>query len=447
MIARLASWLDQRLGAARAAEAGAGKVFPEHWSFLLGEIAFYAFVVLVASGTFLAMFFDSSLVPITYEGSYAPLHGAEVTPAFASVLDISFDVPAGLLVRQVHHWAALVFVAAIVVHLLRIFFTGAFRRPREVNWLVGVTLLGLAILEGFAGYSLPDDLLSGTGLRVGYSITQSVPVVGDHLAFLVWGGEYPGTEIASRLFIGHVWILPAVMGALIAGHLLLVVRQKHTQFPGPRRTEDNVVGERLWPTYLAKSVGLLFLVTGVMVLLGTLFQVNPVWLYGPYDPAAVTTGAQPDWYMGWLEGALRLTPSVAFRGFGVEVPNVFLPGVLLPGLTFAGLYAYPFVEQWWTGAADREHHLLQRPRDHPHRTAFGVAVVTFYVSLFVGGSNDVLVAQTGWDIAVVINVMRAMVVVLPLVAWWVTRRLCRQLQADDVHAGQVERIRERVPDA
>lgn len=441
MIARLARWLDQRLDAAGAVRTGASKIFPEHWSFMLGEIALYSFVVLVLTGTFLALFFDPSLERLTYEGSYVPWQGVEVTAAYRSALELSFDVRAGLFVRQVHHWSALVFVAAIVVHLLRVFFTGAFRRPRELNWMVGVTLLILAIVEGFAGYSLLDDLLSGTGLRISYSIVQSIPVVGAWLASFMFGGEYPGEQIIGRLFVAHVYILPLTMLGLIGAHLLLVLRQKHTQFPGGGRTEHNVVGEPMWPTYLAKSVGLFFLVAAALAALGGFAQINPVWLYGPYEPATVTSGVQPDWYMGWLEGSLRLMPGWRPAAFGYEIPGSFIPAVLLPGVTFLGLYLYPFVEQRLTRDADREHHLLDRPRAHPVRLAVGVAATTFYAVLLVAGSNDIIAVMVDLPIGTVVNTLRVLLFVLPALAAAITVVICRQLQASDEFAEDKAAVR------
>ncbi|HZD17622.1 MAG TPA: cytochrome b, partial [Actinomycetota bacterium] len=305
---RAAGWFDDRLGASAFAGKALGKVFPDHWSFMLGEIALYSFIVLVLTGTFLALFYEPSSAPKVYEGAYEPWRGVEVSAAFDSVLRLSFDVRAGLVMRQIHHWAALVFVGAIVVHLCRIFFTGAFRTPRELNWIVGVTLLILGIFNGFSGYSLPDDLLSGTGLRIAYSVALSVPVIGPWIAFLLFGGEFPADQILSRLFVLHIFIVPVAILGLLSGHLALVWHQTHTQFPGPGRTERTVVGSRLWPTYATKSIGLFFAVFAVVGVLGGLVQVNPIWLYGPFEPATVSSPAQPDWYLGWLEGALRLYP-------------------------------------------------------------------------------------------------------------------------------------------
>jgi ubiquinol-cytochrome c reductase cytochrome b subunit len=441
VIARLARYIDDRMRAGEYARKGMQKVFPEHWSFLLGEIALYSFVVLLVTGIFLALFFKASYHDVTYTGAYEPLQGQAVSASYNSVLGLVFDVPGGLLMRQIHHWAALVFVGAIVVHLLRIFFTGAFRRPRELNWLVGATLLVLGMVEGFAGYSMPDDLLSGVGLRIGFSVMQSIPIVGSWLAFLVFGGEFPSPGFISRLYIGHVFIIPLAILGLISVHLFFIIRQKHTQFPGTGRTNTNVVGERFWPTYAAKSVGLMFLVAAVLAALGGLVQINPVWLYGPFDPTTASSFAQPDWYMGWLEGSLRLMPSISFQAWGVEIPNVFFSGVLIPGVAFTGLYLYPFVEQRLTGAAAHEHHLLDRPREHPYRTALGVAVVTFFTVLMIGGSDDIIARITGLSISTVVNTLRTLLFALPVGAWVLTVRICGYLQESDRAADRKEHLR------
>ncbi|MGH2773090.1 MAG: cytochrome bc1 complex cytochrome b subunit, partial [Actinomycetota bacterium] len=415
MIKRVAGWLDERLNTSSFTKKALNKVFPDHWSFLLGEIAMYCFMVLLLTGTFLAFFFDPSLSETTYQGSYEPLRGVHVSEAFKSVVDISFEVRAGLVMRQIHHWAAVVFVAAIVVHLLRIFFTGAFRKPREVNWLVGMTLLLLAIFNGFTGYSLPDDLLSGTGLRIAYSIALSIPFVGSWIAFLVFGGEFPAHEIIGRLFVVHVYLIPLAIVGLMTLHLAVVWRQKHTQFPGPGRTETNVIGSRLWPTYATKSLALFFGVFAVLGAMGGLFQINPVWLYGPFRPEQVPSPAQPDWYLGWLEGALRLMPPWELRAFGIEIPNPFFPGVLLPGITFGILYLWPFIEARFTG--DHElHNLLDRPRDRPLRTAIGVGGLAFYLVLFAAASNDLLAKWLDLRVEAVTVFYQFLVVVLPVVS-------------------------------
>ena len=440
MIDRTFRWFDDRLHVANFTRSSMRKIFPDNWSFMLGEIALYCFVILVVTGTYLSFFFSPSAKEVVYDGSYVPLQGLHMTEAFSSSLRISFDVRAGLVFRQMHHWAALLFTGAVLVHLLRVFFTGAFRRPRELNWIVGVTLLVLVMFNGFSGYSLPDDLLSGTGLRIGYSIALAVPVIGTWAAFLVFGGEFPSPDIISRLFVLHVLIIPAIIAGLLGAHMAILWRQKHTQFPGPGRTEDNIVGSRLWPTYTARSVGLLAGTFSIIALLGGLFQVNPIWLYGPFEPAAVSTASQPDWYMGWLEGALRLAPAWRIDLFGYTISEVFWPGVVLPGITFGLLYMWPFIERRFTRDT-AEHHILDRPRERPVRTAIGVGGFTFYTVLFVAGSSDIGAQKFVVGIPTFTRVLQVLAVVLPIVTALIAWKICRDLNGADKLEAEKERIR------
>jgi ubiquinol-cytochrome c reductase cytochrome b subunit len=431
---RVARWADQRLGGANFARTALGKVFPDHWSFLIGEIALYSFVVLVLTGTYLTFFFHPGQQEVVYDGAYAPLRGVEMTEAYRSALELSFDVRAGLVMRQIHHWAALLFLAAIVVHLMRVFFTGAFRRPREINWIVGVVLLILGIFNGFAGYSLLDDQLSGTGLRIAYSITLSIPVAGTWLASLLFGGEFPGPDIITRLYVIHILLIPAVIVGLIGAHLAILVRQKHTQFPGPGRREDNVIGERVWPAFAFKSIGLMFITAAVLCAMGGLAQINPVWLYGPFRPDEVSSASQPDWYMGWLDGSLRLFPNWEIRAGGYQVPNPFFPAVLMAGVTFGLLFAWPFLEARWTGDYE-SHHLLDRPRDRPVRTMLGVATLAFYTVLTLAAATDVTATTFGVSVNGVVRSFRALAILAPPIAGFVAYRLCKELQARDIARG------------
>ncbi len=429
-LGRASVWVEDRVGGARWLRGKLGYVFPEHFSFLFGEIALYSFLVLVVSGTFLALFYSPSEARTIYDGAYGPLQGVEVTEAYASVLELSFSVRAGLLLRQTHHWAALVFLGAIFVHLARVFFTGAFRRPRELNWMTGVVLMFVAMIEGFAGYSLLDDLLSGTGLRIGESVAQSIPVVGEWMAFIIWGGEYPGEGFLQRLFVVHVFLIPAVLAGLMVLHLALIVRQHHTQFPGRGRTERNVVGSRMWPTYLTLSLGLFLLVGAGLVAMGAFAQINPVWLYGPYDPYTVSSGAQADFYVLWLQGALRLWPGWSIEAFGFTIPEPFVPGILLPGIIAGGMLVWPFIEAW-RAKDHREHHLLDRPRDVAVRIGFGAGVLTLFVILLIAGSDDIIAAEADWSVVTLRYVERVLAVVLPVVVGLAAARVARDLAAKD----------------
>jgi len=443
----VAKGIDDRLGSSSFIRRSLNKVFPDHWSFMLGEIALYSFIILLLTGTYLTLFFDASMREVLYEGSYVPLKGIKVSEAYASTLHISFDVRGGLLMRQIHHWAALLFLAAIVVHLMRVFFTGAFRKPRELNWVIGTLLLVLGIVEGFAGYSLPDDLLSGTGLRITYGIMESIPVAGTWASFLLFGGEFPGTVIIGRLYAVHILIIPGVILGLITFHMMMIWYQKHTQFPGPGRTEDNVVGSRLFPVYAAKAGGFFFLVFAVLALLGGLAQINPIWLFGPYDPTQVTAGSQPDWYMGFLDGSVRLMPNWEIRALDHTLSlNLLLPAQVLPGILFTLMGLYPWLESFFT--KDRaSHNLLDRPRDRPVRTAIGAASISFYVLLMIAGGNDVIASIFSLSIQTITYSLRVAVFIVPPIVYVVTRRICLGLQHHDqellhhgIESGTIRRL-------
>ena len=427
----VAGYVDDRTGAAKWMKKNLTKVFPDHWSFLLGEICLYSFIILLLSGTFLTFWFDPSMREVVYDGSYAPLKGLEMSAAYASTLNISFEVRGGLLMRQIHHWAALIFMVGIVVHLLRVYFTGAFRKPREFNWIIGVGLLTLGIVEGFLGYSLPDDLLSGTGIRIAEAIIQALPLVGSYLAFFAFGGAFPGEAFIPRIYTVHVLLLPGIFLALITVHLMLVWYQKHTQFPGPGRTEKNVVGYPLMPVYMAKAGGFFFIVFGVTAFLGAVASINPIWLYGPYTPGQISAGSQPDWYMGWLDGLVRMSPPLETHAFGHTISwNILIPGLILPGIMFTGLALYPFIESWATGDK-REHHLLDRPRNTPNRTALGVMALTFTLVSLINGGNDIIATTFHLTINQMMWFARIGVLVLPPIAFIITKRLCLSLQRAD----------------
>jgi ubiquinol-cytochrome c reductase cytochrome b subunit len=421
--------LDDRVGVAKGGRSFLDKIFPDHWSFMLGEIALYSFVVVLVTGVFLTLYYVPSQALVTYHGSYLPLDGTSMTEAYASTVNLSFAVRAGLLMRQMHHWSADIFIGAIVVHMARVFFTGAFRKPRELNWTIGVTLLTLAIVNGFLGYSLPDDLVSGTGIRIAYSIILSVPLVGTYLAFFIFGGNFPGTAVIPRFFILHVLIVPALIVGLVGAHLFLLVRQKHTQFPGEGRTERNVVGSPMFPVFMAKTTGFMLIVAGVTALLGAFAQINPIWQFGPYEAARISYAVQPDWYMAFLDGALRIFPSWSFHSFGYTIPfEVTIPAVVFPGLLFGLAYAWPAIERRVTHD-DALHNLLDRPSSRPKRTAAGVAVLAMLSMLFIASSTDVIANFFHVSLNTVLWTMRILVLVSPFVAYPIGYFIAKEIHA------------------
>jgi ubiquinol-cytochrome c reductase cytochrome b subunit len=438
-------FLDQRSGAAPFIQKTLRYLFPDHWSFLLGEVALYAFIVLVATGVYLTFFFEPSLARTTYHGAYEPLRGVPMSEAYRSAVDISFKYKAGLLIRQTHHWAADVFVAAIIVHLLRIFFTGAFRKPRELTYLIGLLMLFITLLEGYLGYSMVDDLLSGMGLAIGYGVALSIPGIGGNLALGIWGAPYPGDPaFESRMYVTHVFILPVVIGTLIAIHLTLVASRHHTQFGRRRRrAERRIVGVPTFPGQTPRSLGLLFSVAALLFLLGGLVQINPIWQWGPYETALGTNGAQPDWYLGWLIGALRLVPNFDLViGGRTIVPNPFWGGALFPLVVLIVLALTPWAERRLTGDR-RYHNVLDRPRDAPGRTAFGAGFLTWVFLVFVSGSADRAYVFFNLSYVGQIWFYRIASLVAPFVVFFITRRICRELQlADQVEERQEAAERE-----
>jgi ubiquinol-cytochrome c reductase cytochrome b subunit len=428
---RIADWADGRVGLYSLAKANMRKIFPDHWSFLLGEVVLYSFIILILTGVYLTLFFVPSMAEIEYHGPYAPMQGQLMSEAYASTLDISFDVRGGLLVRQIHHWAALIFVVGLFMHMMRVFFTGAFRKPREINWLFGFTLLILAIFEGLTGYSLPDDLLSGIGIRFAEGAILSMPVVGTYLQMFIFGGEFPGNDIIPRFFIVHVLVLPGIMLGLVAAHLILIVYHKHTHFAGPGRTNSNVVGMPLLPVYMAKAGGFFFLVFGVIAVIAATVTINPIWVLGPYRPDQISTNAQPDWYLGFSEGLVRMMPGFEWvipggytLNFGLMVPLAVFPALLVV------IGVYPFFEAWVT-KDNREHHIAERPRNVPTRTAFGMAWLTAFGVCMVAGGNDVWAVNFNLSINSITWFCRIAFFVLPVLAFVATRRVCLGLQRRD----------------
>ena len=425
-------WLDERLGTTSFARRALRKVFPDHWSFLLGEIALYCLVVLVFTGVFLTFFYTPDVRGVVYHGAYAPLRGERVSAAYNSTLRLSFEVKAGLVMRQTHHWATLVLLAAIVVHLCRVFFTRAFRRPRELNWVIGVVLLLLAMAEGLTGYWLPDDLLSGESTHIAYSVILAIPVIGTWAAYLLFGGEFPAQDAISRFFVFHVVLLPALLLGLVGLHLAIVVLQRYTQFRGPGRTERNVVGKRFWPQHAFKSISLLLLVAAVCAGLGGLAQINPVWQSGPFKVANVSSPAQPDWYLGWVDGLLRLGGPWSFRIFGYTVSENFWPAILFPGVAFGVITLWPWIERRLAGD-QAQHHLLDRPREAPAHTAVGVAGLVWFFVPFLASGNDILAVVLHVSVETVTRILQYALWIAPVMAWLATYWVCRWLRATHLH--------------
>ena len=430
-VSGVGGWLDDRFHGAKGVRVLMRKVFPDHWSFMLGEIALWSFVILLLTGTYLALFFNPSMSDVVYHGSYTKLDGITMSQAYQSTLRISFDIRGGLLMRQIHHWAAIMFMVAIMAHMLRVFFTGAYRKPREINWLIGIVLFTMGLLEGLFGYSLPDDQLSGAGLRITEGVAQGIPIVGTYVAYFLFGGAFPGDQIIPRMYILHVLLIPGLILALITAHLFIMFHQKHTQMPAKGNTEKNVVGAPFFPYFLLKGQAWFFFIFGALVLLATFAQINPIWLYGPYTPLAISSGSQPDFYMGLLEGSLRMMPAWEINFLGHTVTfSVLIPALVPLGLLFTGAGLWPFFEQWATGDK-RIHHINDRPRNAPVRTSVGVATMTAYGIMWLEGANDVIADKFDIPLYTLTWIARVAVFVLPTFAFFATKRICLALQRKD----------------
>ncbi|MEV4350215.1 ubiquinol-cytochrome c reductase cytochrome b subunit [Actinoplanes sp. NPDC049596] len=421
---------DERFQAATPLRALLNKVFPDHWSFLLGEIALFSFIVLLLTGVFLTLFFDPSMKEVAYDGPYSALRGTEMSAAYESSLRLSFEVRGGLFMRQMHHWAALLFMASIVVHMARIFFTGAYRKPREINWVIGIILFLLGFFAGFTGYSLPDDGLSGTGLRIASAIMLSFPVIGTWLSAAVFGGEFPGHLIIGRFYIAHVLLIPGGLLALIAVHLGLVFKQKHTQWPGPMRTNTNVVGERMFPRYALKQGGFFMAVFGTVALLAGLFQINPIWLFGPYRASEVSSASQPDWYVMFMDGLVRLMPNWQIYIGDYSIPPLFWPAGVGLGVIFTLPMLWPWLEARKSGDK-RIHNLLERPRDNPERVGIGAMAFTFFLVATISGANDVIADKFHISLNAMTWAGRLGLIIGPPLMYWLAVRICLGLQQHD----------------
>jgi ubiquinol-cytochrome c reductase cytochrome b subunit len=430
-VSGLGGWLDDRFGGARGTRTLMRKVFPDHWTFMLGEIALWSFVILLLTGTYLALFFDPSMAPVVYHGSYTKLDGITMSQAYQSTLNISFDIRGGLLIRQIHHWAADLFMIAICAHMLRHFFLGSYRKPRDINWLIGIVIFAATLVEGLFGYSLPDDQLSGAGLRIFEGVLQGIPVIGTYVAFFLFGGAYPGQDIVPRMYILHVFLIPGLILALVTAHVFISFHQKHTAMPALGNTEHVVKGQPFYPYFLLKGTAWFFFIFAALAVLATFAQINPIWLYGPYSPLAISSASQPDWYLGILEGALRVMPAWEINLLGHTLSlSVLIPFALPLGVILGGAAIWPFFERWVT-SDNAEHHINDRPRNAPTRTGIGVAVVVFYGVLWAEGANDVIADQFHVPLYTVTWVARVLVIAGPVAAYVIARRICLGLQRKD----------------
>ncbi|MFB6139812.1 MAG: cytochrome bc complex cytochrome b subunit [Halosimplex sp.] len=452
-LARVYGWVDDRLDLESDRDL-LGKAFPAEDSFLLGEVALFCFLVLVLTGVFLGFFFEPSTSDVTYQGSVARFQGQDVPEAFVSVLNITYDVPFGMLIRRMHHWAAHLFIASLALHMLRIFFTGAYRNPREPNWLVGTGLAVMSMGAAYTGYALPFDEFASTATGIGYNLAKSIPLVGATFSKLIFGGSYPSSATIPRFYFLHVLIIPLTIAGLLAVHMVILVRQKHTEaerdgdVPGPepdgtagdggtavgaegaadprtavdREDDSVVVGLPAFPNQAAVSAVVFFLTLATLSLLAGFLPVHNVAAYGPNDPAGTPNLIMPDWFLMWVYGFLKLLPSwlsvhVPLLG---EINAEFVGGILAPTLVIGVVAAWPFIDYY----RDPEHFALN-PLDRPRQTAVGVFGVTFIMIASIAGMNNIAAEVLGTETGPVNAVLWWAIVGWPTLCAGITYALLR----------------------
>jgi len=424
-------WFDSRLDLENG-QTFLGKAFPAEDSFLLGEVAVFCFLLLILTGVFLGFFYEPSTSDVEYDGPVAEFQGEEMPEAFVSVLHITYAVPFGMFIRRLHHWAAHLFVASIGLHMLRVFFTGAYRNPREPNWIVGTGLAVLAMGAAYTGYALPFDEFAATATGIGYNLTVSIPLVGDFLGEIVFGGEFPTSATIPRLYFLHVLIIPLAIMGLLAIHMYILIRQKHTEAPreddietGSERVdrEDDgvIVGLPAFPNQAAVSAVVFFLTAAVLSLLAGLLPVHNVAEYGPNDPASTPALIMPDWFLMWVYGFLKLLPGIAVDIGPVHINSEFLGGIVLPGLVFGAILVWPFVDR-----TPEPTHFTVDPLERPWQTAVGVAAVAFVMIASIAGMNNILANQVLNSSTNVVNpVLTAALLLVPPLFGAITYLLLR----------------------
>ena len=366
-------WLDERLDIARLSNKFLRKAFPVHHSFFLGEITLFAFITLLITGIFLTFNFEASSRLVDANGQMVPA-------AYASILYID-SLPVGAVIRSAHHWSAHIMIAAAFLHLIRILLSGAYKKPREVNWFVGLGLIGLAIVTAFTGYALPNDAFAEAATKVGYNIALAVPWIGEWIAQVVFGGSFPTERSIPRLTMIHALWLPLLLLGLIGVHLLVMIKQKHTQ---PAYAEEvapgKILGVPLMP-HQALMMGAIFLIyMGLVFVLAGLMPAHPVEAFGPPSPTA-DVDPTPDWYFFWIYGILKMIPnSWEFTLWGGVFGPQFWGGVLIPGLLGGVAALLPFLDTRKT-----KMRYVELPSHHPWRTGSVIGLLVFFIVATMAG--------------------------------------------------------------
>ena len=400
-MSRIRDWIEERLELEKFARRYLKKAFPTHPTFLCGEMALFSFVMLVITGIFLGLSYEPSVREVNLFGRFVPA-------AYASVVKIDLS-SFGLITRRVHHWSAMLMIASVLLHLMRVYFTGCYKNPREINWIIGLILFGATFFASFTGYLLPYSEFSVTATSIGYYIAKSIPWLGNWISRLIFCGSFPADETIPRFFFMHVMLIPLTLITLIAIHMVILVKQKHSE---PRhnlsrpesRGGKRLIGIPLWPNQVLISFCFFFFMAFVIFFIAVLLPANPVENYGPPGPG--TPIMRPDWYFLAIYGLLKLIPgTLHFDLLGAKITSETVGGVFFPGLAAILLIVLPFIDR-----RSKPQYYMDNPLDHPFRTSIGIMGLSLSAMLVLAGYIDILGASpTKMSIYVIIVTVTAFV--------------------------------------
>jgi len=407
-------WFDERLELRKFKEKFLSKTFPTHPTFLLGETALFSFITLVVTGIFLGFLYEPSTTMVS-------LFGAMVPAAYASVVRLDL-LPMGLIIRRIHHWSAMIMIAAILAHLLRIYFTASYRKPREINWLVGLSLWGMAMVAAFTGYLLPYSQFSVTATSIAYYMAKSVPWVGEWISRFLFAGDFPSDGTVPRFFFMHVMLIPAVLVGLIGLHMLILIKQKHTEPQSNRNRSESQGGRRLigipiWPEQTVISLSFYLFLLFVVVMMATYIPLNPIETYGPPSPG--TPVMRPDWYFLVVYGFLKLVPgNISFSILGGKITPETIGGVIFPAFTFVVYALIPFID----GSKEPQHY-MENPLHRPFMTSLGIGGIVFLCMMVVAGYIDVLhITPTEMTVTAILATAFSWSISYTLLRWYNRKR-------------------------
>ena len=406
-------WLEERLHISRLNDKFLRKAFPVHHSFFLGEITLFSLIILILTGVILALSYEPSNSLVT--NSFDPGTAAKpnlIPAAFHSALKIN-AMPFGDMLRRIHHWTANIMVAAAVIHMMRIYFTGAFKKPREINWWIGMMLLIFSALTAVTGYILPYDNYAYNTVKVVYGIVASIPWVGQWVAQAAFAGAFPGEGIIPRIYGYHIMLLPAILIALTAAHMVIMIKQKHTQPQYAKRIAyKKIVGVPLMTQQTPIMLLLALVFAGIIVLFSAFIPVHPVEFFGPPSTTPINN-IKPDWYLLWVFGLLAIIPSFEIHLWGGAIGAEFVGAIVMPTVVLVAMFAVPMLDR----ARDSQYY-AENPTNHPVRLAAGVAFMAMLLVMSVAGYKPELISANILTTANANAILWILTVVIPAVCYF-----------------------------